>query len=78
MADVNVRKVPDQVVARLREQAAAEGVSLSEWIRLALTDRAALSTPGELAARRSQLAATTQTREEFDRYYRDRLRRRSA
>jgi hypothetical protein len=30
VADVNVRAVPDDVVARLREQAAAEGVSMSE------------------------------------------------
>ena len=40
MPDVNVRGLDDAVLARLREQAAAEGVSLSEWIRSALADRA--------------------------------------
>jgi plasmid stability protein len=79
VADVNVRAVPDDVVARLREQATAEGVSMSEWIRLALADRAALPTAGELAARRVALAAATgpaQSRDDFDSYYRARLHRR--
>jgi hypothetical protein len=78
MADVNVRAVPDDVVARLREQAAAEGVSLSEWIRLALADRAALPTTAELASRREALTESAQPRQEFDRYYRNRLHRRTA
>lgn len=77
MPDVNVRSVPDDVVARLREQAAAEGVSMSEWVRLALADRAALPTAGELAARRAALAAAAQPRDDFDRYYATRLHRRS-
>ena len=76
VADVNVRAVPDDVVARLREQAAAEGVSMSEWIRLALADRASLPTAGELAARRAALAGAAQPRDEFDGYYRARLHRR--
>jgi plasmid stability protein len=77
VADVNVRAVPDDVVERLRQQAAAEGVSMSEWVRLALADRAALPTTAELAARRGALAADAQPRDEFDRYYRTRLHRRA-
>ena len=77
MADVNVRAVPDDIVARLREQASAEGVSMSEWIRLALADRAALPTTAELAARRAGLADAAQPRDEFDVYYRTRLHRRT-
>ena len=79
MADVNVRAVPDDVVARLREQATAEGVSMSEWIRLALADRAALPTAAELSARRAVLAEAAEpatSRDEFDLYYRARLHRR--
>jgi plasmid stability protein len=76
VADVNVRAVPDDVVARLREQAAAEGVSMSEWIRLALADRAALPTTAELAARRAGLTESAQPRDEFDVWYRQRLHRR--
>ena len=77
VADVNVRAVPDDVVARLREQATAEGVSMSEWIRLALADRAALPTTAELAARRDALAGSAQPRADFDLYYRTRLHRRT-
>ncbi len=73
---MNVRAVPDDVVARLREQATAEGVSMSEWIRLALADRAALPTPGELAARRAGLVESAQPRHEFDVWYRQRLHQR--
>ena len=76
MPDLNVRGVDEQVLARLREQAAAEGVSLSEWIRAALADRAELPTAAELAARRAARAGTAQAREEFAVYYRERLHRR--
>ena len=76
MADVNVRNVPDEVVERLREQAVAEGVSLSEWVRQVLGDRATLPSPAELAARRRALAEVAQAPGEFARYYRSRLRRR--
>lgn len=76
MPDVNVRGVDDAVLARLREQAAAEGVSLSEWIRTALADRAELPTAAELAARRATRAEGAQSREEFAAYYRERLHRR--
>jgi plasmid stability protein len=77
MADLNVRAVPDDVVERLREQATAEGVSMSEWVRVALADRAALPTAVELSARREALSADAQSRDEFDRYYRTRLHRRA-
>ena len=77
MPDLNVRGVNETVLARLREQAAAEGVSVSEWIRTALADRAELPTPAELAARRAARAGEGQSREEFAAYYRARLHRRS-
>jgi plasmid stability protein len=76
MPDVNVRGLDDAVLARLREQAAAEGVSLSEWIRSALADRAELPTAAELAARRSARTGEAQPRDEFAAYYRERLHRR--
>jgi len=76
VADLNVRNVDDAVLERLRQQAAAEGVSLSEWVRAALTDRAELPTVAELAARRAARAETAQSAEEFSTYYRERLHRR--
>lgn len=78
MADLNVRNVPDDVVERLKAQAAAEGVSLSEWVRGALADRAELPTSRELAARRVARADQAESPEAFAEYYRRRLRRRSA
>jgi plasmid stability protein len=75
LADLHVRNVPDHVLERLRSQAALEGMSVSEWVRAALADRAELLTPTELAATRSQLAAHALPREEFDRYYAARRRR---
>lgn len=78
MSDVNVRGLDDAVLARLREQAAVEGVSLSEWIRSALADRAELPTAAELAARRSARTAEAQSRDDFAAYYRERLHRRRA
>ena len=50
---------------------------MSEWIRLALADRAALPTTAELAARRVGLADAAQPHDEFDVYYRTRLHRRT-
>ena len=46
--DVNVKGLEPEVVARLAEQAAAEGVSAQEWMREALRRTAALLTPHEL------------------------------
>ena len=76
MPDLNVRGVDERVIARLREQAAAEGVSVSEWVRAALADRAELPTAAELAARRAARISEAQPREEFAAYYRERLHRR--
>ena len=78
MADLNVRGIPDDVLARLKEQASLEGVSLSEWVRITLADRAARPTASELMARRAELADAAQPRDEFDRYYAGRLHRRTA
>ena len=78
MPDVNVRNVPEAVLERLRRQAEAEGVSLSEWIRITLSDRADLPTAAELAVRRAATAKNAQPSEEFAAFYRRRLRRRSA
>lgn len=77
MPDLNVRNVPADVIERLRQQAGAEGVSLSEWVRAALAERAELPTASELAARRSSLAEQAQPPEEFAAFYRKRLRRRT-
>ena len=76
MPDLKIRGVDEAVLARLREQATAEGVSLSEWVRVALAERAELPTVGELAARRAAREGTAQPRAEFAEYYRQRLRRR--
>lgn len=78
MADLNVRGIPDDVLVRLKEQASLDGISLSEWVRITLADRAARPTASELTARRVELADSAQPRDEFDRYYHDRLHRRSA
>jgi len=75
VADLNVRNVPDAVLDRLRQQAVAEGVSLTEWVRLALTDRADQPTVAEQAARREARAETAQSAEEFATYYRQRQHR---
>lgn len=77
MPDLNVRNVPEAVVERLKEQAAAEGVSLSEWIRTALADRAELFTNAELAARRAARSDQADSPEAFGEYYRRRLRRKT-
>ena len=76
MADLSVRGVDEAVLERLRQQAAAEGVSLSEWIRTALAERVELPTAAELAVRRAARAGQAQSPEEFVDYYRKRLHRR--
>lgn len=82
MANLNVRNVPDEVIERLRAQAELEGVSLSEWVRVALDDRARIPTTKELVARRNAQATTPAgdeaVRAEFDEYYRRRLYRQGA
>ena len=78
MPDLNVRNVPEEVLERLRAQAEAEGVSVSEWVRAALADRAELPTAAELAATRQARADDAQSPEDFASFYQRRLRRRSA
>src|SRR2546421_131682 len=50
--DVNVKNLAPEVVARLAEQAEAEGMSQQEWIRQTLRRSAARLSPAELLARR--------------------------
>lgn len=78
MPDLSVRNVPDGVIDRLREQAASEGVSVSEWVRTALAERAELPTTAELAARRAARSGAAQSPEAFAAFYDQRLRRRGA
>lgn len=61
--DVNVKGLEPEVVGRLAEQAAAEGMSQQEWIRQVLRRTAARMSPAELVARRSSVSPMTD--EEF-------------
>lgn len=54
--DVNVKNLDPGVVARLAEQAEAEGMSQQEWIRQTLRRSASRPSPAEL---RTQRADTT-------------------
>jgi hypothetical protein len=49
--DVSIKGLEAEVVARLAQQAEAEGMSAQEWMRQALRRTAALATPRELQAR---------------------------
>lgn len=51
--DVNVKRLEPEVVARLAEQAAAEGMSQQEWLRQTLRRTAARLSPAELLAQRA-------------------------
>ncbi len=62
--DVNVKNVEPEVMARLAQQAEAEGVSQQEWIRQTLRRTAARLSPAELVAQRA-LVATPMTEGEF-------------
>lgn len=62
--DLNVKNIDRAVVARLAEQAAAEGMSQQEWLRQTLTRTAARLSPAELLARRAKAAPMTD--EEFE------------
>lgn len=53
--DVNVKNLEPEVVARLAEQAEAEGMSQQEWIRQTLRRSAARLSPAELLARRQRV-----------------------
>lgn len=54
---MNVKNVEPEVMARLAEQADAEGVSQQEWIRQTLRRTAARLSPAELVAQRSLVTA---------------------
>ena len=73
---LNIRNVDDNTITRLTEQAAAEGVSLSEWVRQCLDQAAALMSPAEFAAKPHALTAKTMSSEEFAAYYDARLHKR--
>jgi plasmid stability protein len=75
---LNVRNLDDGTAARLADQAQAEGVSISEWIRQSLDRIASLASPSELAARREINLESAMPADEFERYYHSRLHRRSA
>jgi hypothetical protein len=55
--DLNIKGLEADVVARLAEQAAAEGFSQQEWIRQVLRRTAQRLSPAELVAQRSRAAA---------------------
>jgi hypothetical protein len=62
--DVNVKNLEPEVVARLAEQAAAEGMSQQEWIRQALRRTATRLSPAELLAQKTK--TTPMTDEQFE------------
>jgi plasmid stability protein len=59
--DVNVKNLEPEVVERLAQQAAAEGMSQQEWLRQILRRSAARLSPAELLAQRSQVQPMTET-----------------
>jgi len=58
MGRLYVRNVPDEVMAKLRQRAAAEEVSFSAYVRDLLADRAGQITPAEAAAHLESVADT--------------------
>lgn len=61
--NVSIKNLEAEVLARLAEQAAAEGLSQQEWIRRVLRRAAARLSPRELESKRAQLSPMTD--EEF-------------
>lgn len=57
--DVNIKNLESGVVARLAEQAAAEGMSQQEWLRQILRRTAARFSPAELMAHRASSSPMT-------------------
>ncbi len=51
MAHIQIRNVPDDVHRTLKERAAQEGVSLSDYLLREFTARARIPTPEELEER---------------------------
>ena len=74
---LNVRNLSDATAERLSEQAAAEGLSVSEWVRQALDATAQLATPAELMARRAANLDSAMPAHEFEQWYLARLHRRA-
>jgi hypothetical protein len=59
--DVNVKGLEPEVVARLAEQAEAEGMSQQEWIRQVLRRTAGRLSPAELLAQRAVVAPMSES-----------------
>jgi hypothetical protein len=57
--DINVKNLEAEVVARLAEQAQAEGMSQQEWIRQTLRRTSARLSPAELLTLKPGLDAMT-------------------
>ena len=53
--DVNVKNLDPEIVERLAQQAAAEGMSQQEWIRQTLRRSASRLSPAELLVQRTGL-----------------------
>jgi two-component sensor histidine kinase len=75
---LNVRNLEEAVATRLAQQAEAEGVSVSEWVRQSLDRVASLASPAEMLARRNANLGSAMSADDFDLYYTQRLRRRPA
>lgn len=58
--DINIKNVDPELVGRLAEQAAAEGLSQQEWLRQVLRRTAARLSPAELMARRETVSPMTE------------------
>jgi plasmid stability protein len=56
--DLNIKDLDDAVARRLREQAAAEGLSVQQYLRNQLTRIAARRSPAELASGREPMSRT--------------------
>jgi plasmid stability protein len=64
-AILQVRDVPEQVLARLRERAATRGISLSAYVRELLAEDAAQETMNEVIERIGARASVEVSNEEI-------------
>jgi len=64
LVDLNVKGLEPEVIDRLAQQAAAEGLSQQEWVRQVLRRTASRLSPAELVAQRSVVEAMSEA--EFD------------
>ena len=55
MAHIQIRNVPPEVHRKLKDRAAKAGMSLSEYLRADLTERATIPTPEEFEERLRKL-----------------------